>query len=146
MSLEDQLNAEQAESWKPEPGDAIIGEVVGISTRDAGWGPYRLLTIKRDDGTSIAVHAFHDVLKQELAAIKPQIGHRIGIKYLGKPAGKNYAHYKVATENPPVEQWGDAEIEPPPSDLSSDFSEFSNPPSPVNQQPVRAGGSDDPPF
>lgn len=120
-SLEDQLNSGYAESWRPEPGDMLIGEVMSITSRTTEYGAYRILEIKRDDGTRLAVHAFHQVLEQELAKIKPQIGHRIGIKFLGKPEGKNYVSYKAATENAPAEDWSDAAQEPPASDVPNDF-------------------------
>src|SRR5262245_18055378 len=98
MSLDDQLNAEYADGWKPGVGDSIKGVVTEINVREGNWGPYPILTLQRDDGERVVVHAFHFVLQDELRRIRPQVGHRIGIKYLGRPEGKNYDVYRVATD------------------------------------------------
>ena len=105
MPLEDDLNREFAPAWRPDPGDAVIGEVAEISSREGGYGAYPIITLTVADGTRLAVHAFHSVLLSELKKIKPQVGHRIGIKYVGRPQGKNYDVYRVATENPPDVDW-----------------------------------------
>jgi hypothetical protein len=124
-SLEDQLNEDFAPGWRPEPGDAVMGVVVDVSMRerqDFGQGttPYPIVTLSQDDGTRVAVHAFHFVLEGELRKIKPQIGHRIGIKYLGKPEGKRYEVYRVVTDHPPQVEWGGgASVSPdPPESLN----------------------------
>lgn len=139
MSLLDQLNADYPEAWRPDPGESILGEVVEISSRETEYGRYRIIVLKRDgDGARLAIHAFHQVLEQELARIQPQIGHRIGIKYLGKPEGKNYASYRAATENPAAVEW-EKPPEVPESDIPNDFPA-------VNSQPVATGADDDIPF
>jgi hypothetical protein len=124
MSLEDQLNEENAPAWRPEEGDIIEGKVVSIDQRPAGDYPaYWIITLEKDDGSREAVHAFHSVLEQELKRIRPQVGHRIAIKYLGKKQGRNYsyANYKAATENKPDVEWGPADEEKPiGSDIPSD--------------------------
>lgn len=100
-SLEDRINAEPAAGWKPEKGDSVIGEIVSISEAPGtNWGPYPLIEIEKDDGTAVAVHAFHGVLKGELERLAPNEGDRIGIKYLGKKQGTNqeYEAYNVALE------------------------------------------------
>lgn len=100
-SLEDRLDAEPAAGWKPEPGASVIGEIVSISTAPGtDWGPYPLIEIEKDDGTAVAVHAFHGVLKGELERLAPNEGDRIGIKYLGKKQGakQTYEVYNVVLE------------------------------------------------
>lgn len=108
MSLEDELNQEFAPAWRPDPGDTIIGRVVDLQQRTGDWDPYWVVTLELDDGEREAVHAFHFVLAEELRKIRPQVGHRIAIKYLGKPDGKRYENYRVATENKPEIDWGTA--------------------------------------
>lgn len=99
MSIQDRLNQEPAPGWRPEVGDQIIGTILEISEAPGTeYGPYPLLTIAQDDGTEVAVHAFHTVLKKELAAKRPVEGDRIGIKYLGIPSGKRYESYRVVLE------------------------------------------------
>jgi hypothetical protein len=93
-SIDDRLDAATA-GWKPTAGDKLIGVVVDIDERDGGYGMYPVVTVMTDDGNQFAFHAFHTVAKSELAKARPVIGDNIGIKYLGKPEGKNYESYRV---------------------------------------------------
>ena len=102
-SFEEQLDS-YPEGWRPQPGDKVIGTIVEIDTRtsDYGQGDYPVLTIALDSGEEVAVHAFHTVLKNELARLKPVEGERIGIVYHGKKAGKGggngYESYRVKVD------------------------------------------------
>lgn len=102
-SLNDRLDREPAPGWRPEPGDKVIGTIVEISEAPGtDFGAYPLITIEQDDGTEIAVHAFHSVLRNELESKQPSEGDRIGIRYAGKVAGKSggrdYESYRVVLE------------------------------------------------
>lgn len=98
-SLEDRLNQEFAPGWRPDAGEQLVGTIVEISSGRGDYGEYPLLVVEKADGTGdVAVHAFHTVLKSELAAKRPSEGDRIGIKYLGIPAGKKYESYRVVLE------------------------------------------------
>lgn len=96
-SLEDRLDTE-AVGWRPEPGEKLTGVIVDISEGSSDYGTYPLLEVQADDGRVVSVHAFHTVLKNELASKKPNVGDRIGIKYVGIPAGKRYETYRVVLE------------------------------------------------
>lgn len=103
MSIADRLNESDdfAEAWRPEKaGDSIVGTISDIGHRVSGYSdePYTILTIKQENGERLAVHAFHFVLAQELRKYKLKYGTEIGIKYLGKPEGKNYERYKVVAD------------------------------------------------
>lgn len=103
MSLSDRLNAPDAEGWKPAVDDEIEGDIVEISFRDGGWGPYPIVTLQLDDGTFIAIHAFHFVLKDRLVnELQIAQGDRLAVKYLGaktpKDGGKPYENYKAVSE------------------------------------------------
>jgi hypothetical protein len=105
------VDREYAEAWKPDPGDKLIGSVVEISQRDGTFGAYPILTVRQDDGTELALHAFHTVVANELARARPEIGERIAIKYIGMKPGSDgragYHAYKVAVDRPePVFNWG----------------------------------------
>ena len=82
-SLAGQLDAGDAVGWKPEEGDLLIGEVVGLSR---GWSDYKdafypIVTIKPNDGSDpVAVHGFQFVLEDRFTALKPMVGEEIGIK------------------------------------------------------------------
>lgn len=102
-SIEDRLDASFAPAWRPDVDDRLIGEVVALSERDGGYGSYPILTIRRDGGEELAVHAMHDVLSRELAKLRPAVGDRLAIKYCGKVspksgAGAPYHSYKVVSD------------------------------------------------
>jgi len=99
MSLEDQLDTEPAKGWKPIAGDKIVGTIVGIDERISTYGgTYPVVELETDAGR-VAVHAFHTVLKKELAKLRPVAGDKLGIKYLGRDAKSgNYENYRVVLE------------------------------------------------
>ena len=106
MSLEERLESGLPSAWRPdqEDPDTIIGKVVDIQVGTSDYDPYPLIVIQQDDGSEKAIHGFHTVLKNELLRNKPQIGERIGIKYLGeqetKPGSrfKSFIGYRVSVE------------------------------------------------
>lgn len=87
MSTLNEQDLRNAEGWRPEEGDLLIGEVTEVTS---GWSDhagdfYPILTIKRrDNGESVSVHCFHTVLKNKILTLRPQVGQTVGIKYLGK--------------------------------------------------------------
>ena len=95
-TLEERLEAELAEAWRPDKEDpaVLVGEIVSIEQGTSEYGPYPLLVVRSDDGTEKAVHGFHTVLKNELIRQRPQAGERIGIKYLGEQATKPGSKFK----------------------------------------------------
>jgi len=103
-TLEDRLNADFATAWKPDPDGLLIGEVVELSERDGGFGSYPIITVKQDDGELLAFHAYHTVAASQLAAARPAIGARIGIRYKGKIDGGgthgSYHGYRIVTDHP----------------------------------------------
>ena len=106
MSLEDRLESGLPSAWRPDQEDAdmLIGEVVEIEVGQSDYGAYPILVVKLSDGTEKAVHGFHSVLQNELLKSQPQIGEKVGIKYLGdvptKPGSKykSYKGYRVKVE------------------------------------------------
>jgi hypothetical protein len=97
-SIDHRLDAETT-GWKPAAGDKLVGVIVDIDERDAGYGPYPVVTILSDDDSKqYAFHGFHTVARSELAKAKPQVGEQIGVKYLGKPEGKKYESYRVTVD------------------------------------------------
>ena len=120
--LADRLGKDLAAAWRPDQEDAdiLIGKIVSIDVGTSDFDPYPLLVIEQDDGEEKAVHAFHTVLKNELLKQKPQIGERIGIKYLGevatKPGSKfkSFIGYRVKVERAAgaTFDWGSINAEP----------------------------------
>jgi hypothetical protein len=77
-----------APAWRPESGDTIVGEIVGLKMGDGGeYGPYPIVVLKTIGGTGgpmhFAVHAFHTLLREALKELKVEMGSRIVITYLG---------------------------------------------------------------
>jgi hypothetical protein len=92
------MQTAQAEGWRPEPGDVIVGIVDDI---DVGWsdfrGDYPILTIRATDGTksanvkpgeSVKLHCFHDVLYSRIMTLRPIPGETVGVQFHGKEPHK----------------------------------------------------------
>jgi len=112
-SLQDRLQA-KTESWKPKPGDTLIGTLLEITERESEYGVYPLLIIETEDGDEVAVHGFHTVLKNELGRQAPVVGDQIGIIYHGKDEDRKYEKYRVVldrvrSETKPVDWKGYAD-------------------------------------
>lgn len=88
-----------AEPWKPNPGDKVVGKLVKVSYIEGKeFAGYPLYELQTDDGTLVEVHAFHQVLQNEIHRQNVTEGDRLGIKYLGKADGKKYENYRVLVE------------------------------------------------
>jgi hypothetical protein len=106
---------EFAPAWRPEKaGDRVAGKVVDIVGLDRGWGVYPCVTLETADG-AVSVHAFHSVLRQELARRRPKRGDDLEVVYAGKkesPGSANGYHaYKVIGGQQREYNW-DADLAP----------------------------------
>lgn len=141
------------EGWRPHPGDKTVGQVVSLDTRDGQYGAYPVVTVAADDGREVAVHAFHTVLRGELARLRPEPGERIGIAYHGRGDG-SYERYRVIVERDRpaggvdwdreaqvAAQESDGGQPPVPSDVPIDTAGLPSPP-----PPSAAEEEDDIPF
>lgn len=147
-SIEDRLDADYAKAWQPVPGGKIVGETVAISERVGGYGRYPIVTLRQEDGEERAIHAFHEVLQNELARIAPKIGDTIGIKYGGKDAEKGYHRYRVVREgddgegafdwNPYGDDGDDSDDDSSESHVPADTSDFEDEPAEGSSAAERA--------
>ena len=94
-NLQDQLDADYAEAWKPAPGQSIVGVVVDVTEREGAYGRYPIVTLRTEAGDERALHAFHEVLADELAKLAPKPGDEIGVKFLGKHPERKYYRYRA---------------------------------------------------
>lgn len=94
-NLQDQLDADYAEAWKPKPGESIVGVVVDVTEREGSYGAYPIVTLRTESGEERALHAFHEVLAGELAKLAPKPGDELGVKYLGKHPERGYHRYRA---------------------------------------------------
>lgn len=95
MSLLDRTEHD-IEGWRPEPNDGVEGVITFVGERQGDYEPYPYLEIdvsnavKKDlVGKTVAVHAFHTVLKREIADKQPRRGDQIAIRYLGLVKSKS---------------------------------------------------------
>jgi hypothetical protein len=95
------------EAWRPNPGDTISGYVVKVAAADGDYGPYPVVTVRTTQlpqgEVDVAVHAFHDMLRSELADRQVQAGDQITITYLGKHPEKDYYGYRVVGADKPFD-------------------------------------------
>lgn len=79
-----------AGAWRPEPGDILKGSIVQLDMGYSEYGNYPIVTVKPDDGgDDVAVHCFHEALRNKLQELKPDVGDSIGIKYFGEVDSKS---------------------------------------------------------
>lgn len=98
----------ESHSWRPTAGDEITGKLISVEARESGYGPYPMLALDVD-GSEVSVHAFHTVLRTELAKRRPKPGDELTIKYLGKTPDskdrKGYHSYRVLGGQPMNYDW-----------------------------------------
>lgn len=90
----------ESEGWNPDPGAKLVGTVILVGACDCGgFGSHPLLEIMTDEGSAVAVHGFHEVLRNAIARWEPKPGERVGIKYHGKLVGRGsfegYENYRM---------------------------------------------------
>lgn len=99
-----------------EPGDAMVGEIEGLSKGQTKMGPAHILVLRTERGLE-SLWILHSVLKNELARIRPGVGEVIAIKYLGKQKTKDgqrdFHNYRVAVLGREAEalQWDELDAE-----------------------------------
>lgn len=84
-------------TWRPDQGEhprTITGKLVDVRPVEGSYGPYPLVELEQDDGVVWLVHAFRDVIRNELANCAPQPGDKISIAYGGK-SERGYYRYRV---------------------------------------------------
>lgn len=119
--MSDNMNLEQAEGWRPEVGDVVIGEVVDLARQRSEYTGelYPIVTVKREDDSLIAIHCFHAILRNRMIELAPRIGETIGVKYIsateeikekGKKTRNKAAIYTVRVKGRAVDIWGGMEV------------------------------------
>jgi hypothetical protein len=94
----------KADAWRPEAGDELVGEIVGMNTRDGDGerDAYDIITVLEPDGSLSAFHAFHSVAKSLIAEQGPRAGDKIGVRYMGqetsKSSGREYHSYRMVLD------------------------------------------------
>jgi hypothetical protein len=104
-----------AEAWRPDQGgpQSIAGQVTAISHRDAGYGPYPILTLRLQDNTVVAWHAMGTVAEGLVNDHNVQVGHGVAIAYRGKQtsrSGNEYTSWRLVVFDDTEEENGQGTI------------------------------------
>jgi hypothetical protein len=117
------MGFDYAPAWRPDPGAIIDGTVTEITTYDGGgYGRYPIIVLRLHDGGEFAVHAFHTVLRNELARLDVQVGEHVAIFYGGpretRSGDGSYESYRVKCPDrqPARFKWGGAAVDGEPTD------------------------------
>jgi len=111
QSMAERLQQEAAQGWNPSEGDTLVGTVLSIKVSQPNeYGIYPILTLALEDGTPVAVHCFHQTLKERLLEKRPAPGEKVAIQYIGTKESKNrtdnkgnpveYHNYAVVVDRP----------------------------------------------
>jgi hypothetical protein len=89
----------EAEDWKPEAGDTLIGRVQQISAVITKYGLALKVWVQDTDGDMWQVFGSASMFKEEFVNAAPMVGFGIAIRYDGKPEGQ-YARalWYISTE------------------------------------------------
>jgi len=93
------------EAWQPDPGEILVGEILRVEKAPSrfGHGQVWVAVIEREEGLGVvSVWLTSAVLLREFRKHRPQVGERIGIKYLGMREGKenSYKAFAVRLDRP----------------------------------------------
>lgn len=111
-----QQESDYPEAWRPDPGEKIAGKVVAVVMGpDMGYGSYPIVTLETSGGER-AIHAFHTVLRTELARRRPRVGDPLEVTYQGKRSpksgnGNDFHVYRVIGGQEPEFNW-DSQLPP----------------------------------
>ncbi|MEJ5370251.1 MAG: hypothetical protein WHT08_18220 [Bryobacteraceae bacterium] len=86
------------ESWRPEPGDVLVGTVLRYDVGHTAYGPVRTCTVRTDDGERVAIWLSSTVLLDLFKRERPQVGERIGLRYQGKHPEHGYHRYRLIVD------------------------------------------------
>ena len=78
--------------WRPEPGDELAGEIVGMRPRIGPYGEGKQLLVKTAEGKTYAVWVT-PWIGDQLRAYKAETGDGFGIVFLGKETSRSGARY-----------------------------------------------------
>lgn len=100
-ALDKHTGSTHPESWKPEVGEEIVGELIEYREGKARHGAAQIAVI-REDGTDTprAVWLFHTVMLAEFKRLKPKPGERLAIRRLedGQKGEHPYRRFAVVVD------------------------------------------------
>jgi hypothetical protein len=97
QELED-YTGEFPPAWKPEPGDILVGKVLHYDKGFSLYGEVRTCIVEQDDGERVSLWLNSTVLLDQFKRLRPRIGERIGLKYLGMHPERGYHRFKLLVD------------------------------------------------
>lgn len=97
-----------AEAWRPEVGDVVEGKISSLSVGHSDYGQHPIIELTKEDGTRVAIHAFHTTLRNKLAEVKPKVGNTLAVKYFGEvepKSGKGPSYHKYLVKSDAVTEF-----------------------------------------
>ena len=96
------------ESWRPKPGDKIVGRLVRYTQGESPYGPRHIAVVEAMNAGGepylVGIWLSHAVLVDQFKRLKPKPGERIGVKRLADVPGRGdkrgYAMFKVVVDRP----------------------------------------------
>jgi hypothetical protein len=114
-----QHDDEYPPSWRPEPGDVLIGTVVRVTEGETRYGTCSIAWIERADGSRASAWLTTKVLRDEWSDADPKPGEHVAIRYEGTrttaDGGTTYKVHRVAVDRP-----GDLPAAPTPAPAPDD--------------------------
>jgi len=92
--------AHAIETWQPEPGECLLGELIGHQRASGVYGENFQILIKDESG-NITAAWLTQWLKENLKAQGAEQGDLIALTFLGKklsPAGRQYNAYSLIVD------------------------------------------------
>jgi hypothetical protein len=91
---------ESPPAWKPVPGEVLVGTVEAYDTFVGKYSESKVCILRdQAEDSLISVYLSPTVLYNEFKKMRPKIGERVGIRYLGKADGdEGYHRYKVVID------------------------------------------------
>lgn len=89
-----------AEDWKPEAGETLMGTLVEGRNIKTKYGPTYIMAVKTSDDEILNVWCGSKMLRNALLLAMPAVGSGVIIKYEGKTEGKknNWHQYYMNAE------------------------------------------------
>jgi hypothetical protein len=95
-----QKAAQAVETWQPDPGDSLLGELVGSQKAVGTYGENWQILI-RDESGNVTAAWLTPWLRDNLKAQDAVTGDLVAITFLGKkqsPAGRRYNAYSLVVD------------------------------------------------
>lgn len=109
---EDAEKANSAVTWKPEPGDSVVGTLIEGFIFQGDYDPCPVMVIEDSDGVVHKVFCGNKVLKESVEAKEPKPGMGVRVTYDGmreptRPGGRAFKMFTLVVQESDTEYWHD---------------------------------------